>query len=50
MIKNQNILNYIFLDKFTKSINSQTNIKSSDNDSLTAKCYKQLSNELFPIL
>ena len=40
----------IFLEKFTKSINSQTNIKSSGNDSLTAKFYKQLSNELFPII
>ena len=40
----------IFLEKFTKSINSQTNIKSSGNDSLTAKFYKQLSNELSPII
>ena len=40
----------IFLEKFTKSINSQTNIKSSGNDSLTAKFYKQLSNELFSII
>ena len=36
----------IFLEKVTKSINSQTNIKSSGNDSLTAKFYKHLSNEL----
>ena len=35
----------IFLEKFTESINSQTNIKFSGNDSLTAKLYKQLSNE-----
>ena len=31
----------ISLGKFTKSINSQTNIKSSGNDSLRAKFYKQ---------
>ena len=37
----------IFLEKVTKSINSQTNIKSSGNDSLTAKFYENLSNELF---
>ena len=40
----------MFPEKNTKSINSQTNIKSSHIDSLTAKLYKQLSNELFPIL
>ena len=40
----------IFLEKFTKSINSQTNTKSSGNDSLTTKFYKQLSNELFFIV
>ena len=40
----------IFLEKLTKSISSQTNIKSSGNDSLTAKFYEQLSNELFPII
>ena len=40
----------IFLEKVTKSINSQTNIKSSGNDSLTAKLYKRVSNELSPIL
>ena len=38
----------IFLKKVTKSINSQTNIKFSGNDSLTAKFYKHLSNELHP--
>ena len=36
----------MFLEKVTKSKNSQTNIKSSGNDSLTAKFYKQLSNQL----
>ena len=36
----------MFLEEVTKSINSQANIKSSVNDSLTAKFYKQLSNEL----
>ena len=36
----------IFLEEVTKSINFQTNIKSSGNDSLTAKFYKHLSNEL----
>ena len=40
----------MFLEKFTTSINSQTNIKSSGNDSQTAKFYKQFLNELFPIL
>ena len=40
----------IFLENFTKSINPQTNIESSGNDSLTAKFYNQLSNELFPII
>ena len=40
----------IFLEKITKSINSQTNIKSSGNDSLRAKFYKHLSNEIYPIL
>ena len=30
----------VFLEKVAKSINSQTNIKSSSNDSLTAKLYK----------
>ena len=34
----------IFVEKVTKCINSQTNIKSSGNDSLTAKFYKHLSN------
>ena len=38
----------IFLEKVTKSINSQTNIKSSGNDNLTVKFYKHLSNELKP--
>ena len=32
----------MFLEKVTKSINSQTNIKSSGNDSLTAKFHKDL--------
>ena len=40
----------IFLKKVTKSINSQINVKSSGNDSVTAKFYKQISNELSPIL
>ena len=39
----------IFVEKVTKSINSQTNIKLSGNDSLTAKFCKPLSNELSPI-
>ena len=34
------------LKKVTNSINSQTNIKSSGNDSVTTKFYKHLSNEL----
>ena len=33
----------IFLEKVPKSINSQTNLKFSGNDSLTAKFYKHLS-------
>ena len=36
----------IVLKKVTNSINSQTNIKSSGNDSVTTKFYKHLSNEL----
>ena len=40
----------IFLEKVTTSMNSQSNINSSGNDSLTAKLYKRVSNELFPIL
>ena len=36
----------IFLEKVPKSINVQTNIKSSGNDRLTAKFYIHLSNEL----
>ena len=40
----------IFLEKVTKSINSQTNIKSSGNDSLTAKFFKHPSNKLSPVL
>ena len=40
----------IFLEKVTKSINLQINIKFSDNDSLTTNFYKHLSNELYPIL
>ena len=39
----------IFLEKVRKSRNSQTNIKSSGNDSLTTKLYKRVSNES-PIL
>ena len=40
----------IFLEKVTKSMSSQKNIKSPGNDSLTAKLYKRVSNELSPIL
>ena len=40
----------IFLEKVTKSMSSQKNIKSPVNDSLTAKLYKRVSNELSPIL
>ena len=40
----------IFPEKVTKSINSQTNIKSLGNDSQTAKLYKHVSNELSHIL
>ena len=40
----------IFVEKVGKSINSQTNIKSSSNDKLIAKFYKHLSKELSPIL
>ena len=40
----------IFLEKVTKSMSSQKNIKSPGNDSLTAKPYKRVSNELSPIL
>ena len=40
----------IFLEKVTKSISSQKNIKSPGNDSLTAKLYIRISNELSPIL
>ena len=40
----------IFLEKFTKSINAQINIKWSGNDSLTATFYKQLLNELLSII
>ena len=36
----------IFLEKVTKSPNSQGNIKSSGNDSLTGKFYKHLTYEL----
>ena len=36
----------IFVEKVTKSINSPTNIKSTGNDSVKAKFYKHLSNEL----
>ena len=40
----------IFLEKVTKYINSQTNIKFSGTDNLIAKIYKRVSIELFPIL
>ena len=40
----------IFLEKVTKSIKSQTNIKPLDCDSLTAKLYKRVLNELSSIL
>ena len=41
----------IFLETFKYiSINFQANIKSSGNDSLTTKFYKQLSNGLFSII
>ena len=40
----------IFLEKGTKYIISQANIKSSGNDSQRAKLYKRVSNELSPIL
>ena len=40
----------IFLEEVIKSINSQTNFKSSDRDSLTANIYKRVSYELSPIL
>ena len=40
----------IFSDKIIKSINSQTNNKSPNNDGLTAEFYKHFSNELTPVL
>ena len=40
----------IVLENVSKSINSQTNIKSSGNDSLIAKLYKRVSNELSSLL
>ena len=41
----------IFLETFKYiSINFQANIKSSGNDSLTTKFYKQLSNGLFSVI
>ena len=40
----------IFSDKIIKSINSQTNNKSPNNDGLTAEFYKHFSNELAPVL
>ena len=43
-------LTNIFLEEVIKSITSQTNFKSSDCDSLTAKLYKRVSYELSPIL
>ena len=39
----------LFLDEIIKSVNSQTNNKSSGNDALTAKFYEHFSNELAPI-
>ena len=36
----------VFLEKTTKSINSQTNLKSLGHDGLTAEFYKHLPNEL----
>ena len=40
----------IFVEKATKSKNAQTDIKSSSNDNLNAKFYKNLSNEVSPTL
>ena len=40
----------IYLDEIIKAINSQKNNKSPGNDGLTAEFYKQLLNELAPIL
>ena len=39
----------IFLRKVIKSINSQTNIGTSGNDSLAAKLYQRVSNEPFNV-
>ena len=38
------------LDEIIKSINSETNNKSPDNDGITAEFYKHFSNELAPVL
>ena len=40
----------ISLDEIIKSMNSQTNNKSSGNDALTAEFYKNFSNGLDPVL
>ena len=40
----------IFLDEIIKSINSETNNNSPSNDGLTAKFYKNLLNELAPVI
>ena len=48
-ISNKQLHHYeanIFLEKVTRSTNSETNIKFSGNDSLTSKFYKHLSNKL----
>ena len=41
---------HLNLQEVTKSINTQTNKKSSSNHSLTAELYKHCSNELSPML
>ena len=40
----------IYLDEIIKSINSQTNNKSSGSDVLTTEFYKHFFNELVPVL
>ena len=39
----------ISLDEIIKSINFQTNNKSTGNDGLTTEFYKHFSNELAPV-